>query len=143
MALHKLEEASSMDEKIRFATIALAVCSAMEDSVAALDHTAHVWTEALRLDDSKWNTWLTTEEDLSSPGLRDRILSSSVFGVLLRECRKEASSMSSVTYGRHIESVVLDKVGAEGNKLELSRLLRSVASQGNAIKGQSLVVASY
>lgn len=143
LALQRLPRATSLDDRVRFATIALAVCNAIEDTGASIDYTAQVWAEALRLDEAQWMTWLKTESDLTSSTLRDRMMEGTIFGALLSECRKE-ETMSSVTYGRHIESAVIEKIGGGVSKLEFSRLLRSVTSSpADSIQAQSLVVASY
>jgi hypothetical protein len=134
----------SMEERVRLCTIALTVCVVMEDeSTGFVDHTAHVWAESLRLDAEQWQTWLQTETDLTSERLRDTVLSTTVFGTLLQECRKE-DTLSPVTYGRHIESKVLEKIDGCLPTVELSRLLRIVTARSDyTIRGQSLVVASY
>jgi hypothetical protein len=141
VALMKLTSAGSIDDRIRFAIDALAVCNAIDDSNASLDYTAQVWAEALRLDESKWTNWLKTENDLTSPELKDSMIKDTVFGALLQECRREPN-MSSVTYGRHIESSVLDKIG-NASTLEFSRLLRSATADPDAYQGQSLIAARY
>lgn len=141
LALMKLTGALSKDEQIRFAVAALAVCNSIEESNASLDYTAQVWAETLRLDEAKWTNWLKTESDLASPALKADMLTTTVFGALLEECRRE-QNMSSVTYGRHIESTVLDKIG-NGNTLEFSRLLRSATADPSAYQGQSLIAAKY
>jgi hypothetical protein len=142
LALQRLQEATTMDDRVRFATIALAVCNAMEDASTSIDSTANVWAEALRLDESLWMNWLRMESDLTSRTLKHRVMVDTVFGALLSECRKD-KTMSTVCYGRHIESAVLDKVGGDIAKLEFSRLLRSVTASSDSIQAQSLVVASY
>jgi hypothetical protein len=140
LALQRLQEAPNMEDRVRFATIALAVCNAMEDNTMSIDSTAHVWAEALRLNESLWMTWLQRESDLTSPTLKHRVMGDTVFGALLSECRKD-KTMSTVCYGRHIESAVLDKVGSDISKLEFSRLLRSVTTSSDSIQAQSLVVS--
>lgn len=142
LALQRLQDAPTMDDRVRFATIALAVCNSMDDNSMSIDSTANVWAEALRLDESLWMTWLKMESDLTSRALKHRVMADTVFGALLSECRKD-KTMSTVCYGRHIESAVLDKVGGDVTKLEFSRLLRSVTASSDSIQAQSLVVASY
>ena len=143
LAMRKLPAASSIDDRVRLATIALAVCASMDDDEKAsvLDYTAHVWAECLRLDAPAFTEWLRNESNLTHPDLRERVLRTTVFGSLWLECRKD-DSMSPVTYGRHLETAVIEKIGNE-QKLEFSRLLRSVTTSTDSIKGQSLVVASY
>jgi hypothetical protein len=142
LALGKLTKAgTSIDDRVRFAIDALAVCNAIQDGSASFDYTAQVWAEALRLDEAKWTNWLKTQSDLTSPELKTSMMKDTVFGVLLQECRQE-QNMSSVTYGRHIESAVLEKIGND-NTLEFSRLLRSATADPNAYQGQSLIAARY
>lgn len=142
LALQRLQQVGKTEERVHFTTIALAVCAAMEENELSVGLAAQVWAEALRLDASKWNEWLHSEVDLASSDLRNDILQNTVFGSLLLECRKD-ETMSLVTYGRHIESSVLDKVGGGANQVEFSRLLRSVTSTADSIQAQSLVVATY
>lgn len=142
LALKKLTSAQDRDDQVHFAIDALAVSNAIEDSNASLDYTAQVWAEALRIDETKWSTWMKTENDLSSSTLKQNILEGTVFGALLQECRQE-NNMSSVTYGRHIESAVLEKMGSGASTLEFSRLLRSATADPGAYQGRSLIAATY
>jgi len=143
IAIHKLQTAVSLEDRVRFATIALAVCNAMEDTATSIDYTAQVWAETLKLDEPLWDNWIKTESDLTNESLKERMMDSTVFGALLEECRiAEFSTMSKVMYGRHIESAVLDKLGSS-NPLEFSRLLRSLTANPDAMQGQSLIAAAY
>ena len=143
VALEKLTDTGiiSVEDRVRCAIDALAVCNAIEEGSASFDYTAQVWAEALRLDEAKWTHWLKTRGDLTSPELKMSMMQDTVFGALLQECRQEPN-MSSVTYGRHIESAVLEKIG-NGNPLEFSRLLRSATADPDACQGQSLIAARY
>ncbi len=141
-AVQRLRDSASMDDRVRFATIALAVCNAMDDNAASIESTSQVWAEALRLDKSIWISCFKMESDLTSPALKDRIMEDTIFGNLLHECRREGT-MSTVSYGRHIESAVIEKVGGGIGKMELTRLLRSVTASPDSIQAKSLVVASY
>jgi hypothetical protein len=142
LAMQQLQLTDTMEERVRLSTIALAVCASMDDPTAATDHTAHVWAESLRLNSPQWDQWIKMEIDLTNPKLRERIMVSTVFGTLLQECRKD-ETMSQVTYGRHIEGAVVNKVGSDSGNLEFARLLRSVTRVDDSIQAQSLVVASY
>lgn len=142
LAMQKLPEAASMEDRLEVCLIALSVCGAIDDDErgSVRDYTAHVWAECLRLDAAAFTEWLSTETDLTNPILRQNVLQTTVFGALWLECRKDAN-LNPVTYGRHLESAVIDKIGS-AQKLEFSRLLRSVTAL-EAMKGQSLAVASF
>lgn len=142
LAMQKLPEAASMEDRLEVCLIALSVCGAIDDDErgSVRDYTAHVWAECLRLDAAAFTEWLSTETDLTNPILRQNVLHTTVFGALWLECRKDAN-LNPVTYGRHLESAVIDKIGS-AQKLEFSRLLRSVTAL-EAMKGQSLAVASF
>jgi hypothetical protein len=140
LALQKLVATNNgVEDRVRLATIALAVCAAMEDGKMSLEFTAHVWAECFRLDAALWKQWVQHEDNIS----KERFYQDTVFGVLLEECRKDGN-MAVVCYGRHIETAVLDKIGQnQGSKVEISRLLRSVTVVEDAIQGQSMIVSTY
>jgi len=76
--------------------------------------------------------------------LREDALSSTVFGRLLEECRKDSDSMNKVTYGRHIETVVIDRVQGDDNRESFTRVLRTVAAPAtDSIRADSLMVSTY
>lgn len=140
LALKKLVATSNgVEDRVRLATIALAVCAAMEDGKMSVEFTAHVWAECFRLDSGLWKQWVQHEDAID----KDRFYQDTVFGVLLEECRKD-DSLTGVRYGRHIEAAVLDKIGQNhGSKVEISRLLRTVTVLDDAIQGQSMIVSTY
>eukprot|EP00934_Nitzschia_sp_Nitz4_P007404 Nitzschia sp. Nitz4//scaffold53_size117307//14224//17349//NITZ4_003755-RA/size117307-processed-gene-0.3-mRNA-1//1//CDS//3329554160//7394//frame0 len=140
-AVSRLQQAEVVEDQIRFALIGLAVCAAMTDGQAANSFISVIWAETLRLDSSQWNKWLQTEPDFTSPELRQKILRDTVFGALLMECRKD-NSMYSVTYGRHVERTVIEKVGGTSQDA-FSKLLQCVTAVDDSMQAQSLVVAKY
>jgi hypothetical protein len=65
------------------------------------------------------------------------------FCILLEECRKD-KNLSRVTYGRHFEAAVLDRIlTADLSREGFTRVLRSVAAPAESIQGESLMVSSY
>ena len=145
LALKKLQEALSTDDKVIYGTVGLAVCTALVRKTAGddsrTDSAANIWAACLRLDSHQFKRWLQQETDLTNATLRDTVLKDTVFGVLLEECRKD-SALAEVTYGRHIEKAVMDRIST-GEAPSLVRLLRSVTAPTDSIQGESLVVASF
>ena len=146
LALKKLKDAMSIDDGLVFASVGLAVCTAMNtgNNDEMTESASKVWAECLRLDRLQFVRWLQNENDLTSPTLRDTILKDTVFGLLLEECRKDPA-LSEVTYGRHMEKSVMDHFGVTGQTSQpsLLRLLRSVTAPTDSIQGESLVVAWF
>eukprot|EP00980_Cylindrotheca_fusiformis_P008104 scaffold1727_cov133-Cylindrotheca_fusiformis.AAC.7 len=140
LALKKLVASPNIvEDRVRLATIALAVCAAMQDGKMSMEFTALVWAECFQLDSSLWKKWIQHEDGIS----KESFYRDTVFGVLLEECRKD-DNMAAVRYGRHIEAAVMDRIGqSQGNKIELSRLLRSVTVVDDAIRGESMIVSTY
>ena len=141
IAMDNLQTASSKDERFQICYIALSVCAAMDESSA--EYSAYVWSQSLHLDWNLFSGWIQTEQDLSSPQLRQEVLEETVFGALMEECYNEPK-LRQVTFGRHIENLVMDKLGEKKVRKEMLRLLHSVASNTEtSVSGRSLVVASY
>jgi hypothetical protein len=51
--------------------------------------------------------------------------------------------LREVTFGRHIDSKVMDKLGERSVQRELLRLLHSAISNTDSMLAESLVVSSY
>ena len=142
-SIDRLKDATDLQEKTHFCLIALAVCTSMgEDNPDATDFAALVWAQTLDLDQKLWIEWLKTQPDLTDLGLRQLVLDTTLFGALVKECRK-ADALKDVAYGRHIEGNVLKKLPANMDGNEMARLLRSVTMQKESMQGKSLVVAHY
>jgi hypothetical protein len=142
LALNKLADAYDIDDRVKFALIALAVCTSISDESVVFENTSKVWSECLLLNGAQWTEWSTLGfgEDLQS--VREEALTETVFGVLLRECRKD-HSLAKVTYGRHIESEVIDRVQGDENRESFTRLLRTVATPTDTVVGESMMVSSF
>ena len=147
-AIKKLGESYDKDDQMRLAFIGLTICNFMNDKQAALEQTSRIWAECLLSDGAQWTEWAlegggSSTSDLA--WLRDEALSSTVFGRLLDECRKDYDSMREVTYGRDIESVVIDRVQGDENRESFTRVLRVVAAPAAAdsIRADSLMVSTY
>ncbi|CAJ1951944.1 unnamed protein product [Cylindrotheca closterium] len=137
LALKKLTSGTCMEDRVKFGTVALAVCAAMDDQKIASQYAATVWANCFRLDDTLWNAW-TQHEDIIT---RESFYEDTLFGKLLEDCREEPK-MADVIYSRHIEHYVLDKLDVtDANKTEICRLLRSVTAVDDDIQGQSMIVA--
>jgi len=140
LALTKLDGEQGQENRVSLGMVALVVCASMEDQKIALQYAATIWAECFRLDDSLWNTWTQHEDTIT----KESFYEDTVFGRLLEDCRRTRDEIKNtdVIYGLHIESSVLDKLGvSQASKIEISRLLRSVTAEDDAIQGQSIVVA--
>lgn len=140
LSITKLDEALGFDDRVYLAIAGLTACNSMGDVPNALDQISRIWAECLLTDLAKWTDWAFHEEDLLS--IREEALSETVFGRVLEECRSQ-SSMSRVTYGKHIEASVIDRVQGDENREEFKRLLRAVATPSESIQAESMMVSSY
>ena len=140
MAMTQLAKATNKDDRVRLCLIGLAVCTSLDD--AASDQAAHVWAQTLQLDWDLWMEWIRTQNDLTDVKLRAAVLDNTVFGALLMECRKD-EFLREVTFGRHIDSKIMDKLGERTVQRELLRLLHSAISNTDSMSAESLVVSSY
>jgi hypothetical protein len=140
LAMEQLENATTKDDRVRLCLIGLAICASIDDP--SKSHTTHVWAQSLQLDSDVWLEWIRTQNDLTDANLRELALDSTVFGGLIRECRTDAS-LQDVTYGRHIEHLVMEKMGNDNFKNEMCRLLRSVCANSDIMAAQTLLVSSY
>ena len=147
LAIKKLGESFENEERKRLAFVGLTICNFMDDKQASLDHTSRIWAECLLADGAQWSEWAMDGAGSSSADLawlREEALSSTVFGRLLEECRKD-ESMRKVTYGRDLESVVIDRVQGDENRESFTRVLRVVAAPAaaDAMRADSLMVSTY
>ena len=147
LAIKKLGDCFEEDEQVRLAFIGLTICKYLDDKQASMEQTSRIWAECLLANGAQWNEWAlegggSSNEDLAS--LREQALSSTVFGRLLEECRKD-NDMREVTYGRDIESVVIDRVQGDDNRESFTRVLRSVAAPvaAETIQADSLMVSTF
>jgi len=147
LAMEKLGDTYENDERVRLAFIGLTICNFMDDKQASLEQTSRIWAECLLSDGAQWSEWAmegggNSSDDLA--WLREEALTSTVFGRLLVECRKD-ESMREVTYGRDIETVVIDRVQGNENRESFTRVLRVVAAPAAAdsIQADSLMVSTY
>lgn len=148
LVMNKLENSFEQNERVNLAFVGLTVCNRIDDTTAAMEQTSRIWAECLLADGAKWTEWALEVgfgDDLD--WLRQEALSDTVFGCLLEECRKPTGidSMSKVTYGRDIETVVIDRVQGDDNREAFTRILRAVAAApvDSIIQGQSLMVSSF
>jgi hypothetical protein len=143
LAMKKLQDTFVQEERIRMAIVGLAVCNAMEDQQAAMEHTARFWAECLLCDAARWTEWALEGVGDQIAELREEALATTVFGRLLEECRKD-DALGKVTYGRHIESAVIDRVQGDEGRESLIRVLRGVAAApADSMKMQSMMVSSF
>lgn len=148
LAITKLEDCFNEDDRVRLAFVGLTVCNFMDDDKqVAMEQTSRIWAECLLADGARWTEWGLEGVGRSSTDLawlRDEALSSTVFGRLLEECRTE-DSMKDVTYGRHIEKDVIDRVQGDENRESFTRVLRVVAdtAAADSIRVDSLMVSTY
>merc|ERR1712238_49341 len=146
--MKKLDNSFEQEESVRLALVGLVVCSCIDDdNKFAMEQTSRIWADSLLKDGAQWTEWaLEGGGGGGLAGLRDHALSSTVFGRLLKECRQHASpNMTTVTYGRDIETVVIDRVQGDDNREAFTRVLRTVAAPAadSNIRAQSLLVASF
>jgi len=145
LAIRKLEESHNEDDRVRLAFVGLTVCNFLDDTrAAALEQTSRIWAEALLADGGRWSGWAVDGGSFDPEGLRADALASTVFGRVLNECRKDPC-MKDVTYGRHIEKDVIDRVQGDENREAFTRVLRTVADAAPAesIRVDSLLVSTY
>jgi hypothetical protein len=147
LAMKKLGDSFEKDDQVRLAFIGLTICNFMDDKQASLEQTSRIWAECLLSDGAQWTEWALEGGGSSTADLawlREEALSSTVFGRLLEECRKD-DSMREVTYGRDIESIVIDRVQGNENRESFTRVLRVVAAPAAAdsIRADSLMVSTY
>jgi hypothetical protein len=147
LAVEKLGDSYENDERVRLAFIGLTTCNFMDDKQASLEQTSRIWAECLLSDGAQWSEWAMEGGGNSSDDLvwlREEALTSTVFGRLLVECRKD-ENMREVTYGRDIETVVIDRVQGDENRESFTRVLRVVAAPAAAdsIQADSLMVSTY
>eukprot|EP00535_Pseudo-nitzschia_heimii_P005390 CAMPEP_0197180364 /NCGR_PEP_ID=MMETSP1423-20130617/5005_1 /TAXON_ID=476441 /ORGANISM="Pseudo-nitzschia heimii, Strain UNC1101" /LENGTH=1088 /DNA_ID=CAMNT_0042630435 /DNA_START=171 /DNA_END=3437 /DNA_ORIENTATION=- len=147
LAIKKLGECYDEDDQLRLAFIGLTICKFLDDKQASMEQTSRIWAECLLANAARWTEWAlegagSSSEDLAS--LREEAMSSTVFGRLLEECRKD-DDMREVTYGRDIESVVIDRVQGDDNRESFTRVLRSVAApvSTETIQADSLMVSTF
>jgi len=141
--MKKLENSFEQEESVRLALVGLVVCNCIDnDEKFAMEQTSRIWAECLLSDGSQWTEWALEGGGGDLGWLRENALSSTVFGRLLEECRKD-DSMSKVRYGRDIETVVIDRVQGDDNREAFTRVLRAVAAPADSIQVQTLMVASF
>jgi len=150
LVMKKLDNSFEQEESVRLALVGLVVCSCIDDdNKFAMEQISRIWAESLLKDGAQWTEWaLEGGSGSGLGGLRDHALSSTVFGRLLAECRQQESSspkMTTVTYGRDMETVVIDRVQGEDNREAFTRVLRTVAvpAADSTMQAQSLLVASF
>jgi len=147
LAMKKLGGSFDRDNSVRLAFIGLTICNFMDDKQTALEQTSRIWAECLLSDAAQWTEWALEggrSDSADLAWLRQEALSSTVFGLLLQECRED-DGMRKVTYGRDIEKVVIDRVQGDENRESFTRVLRVVASPAAAdtIKAATLMVSTY
>ena len=147
LAITKLGETFDNEERKNIAFVGLTICNFIDDKQTSLDQTSRIWAECLLADGARWNEWAMDGVGSSSDDLewlREEALSSTVFGLLLEECRRE-SNMRKVTYGRDLESVVIDRVQGDENRESFTRVLRVVATPPTAdtMRANSMMVSTY
>ena len=142
LALTKLSDSYDMEDRVKFAMIALAVCAIVTDENIVFEYTSKVWSECLLLNGAQWTEWshYGVGDDLDI--VREEALSETVFGQVLSECRRD-NSLAKVTYGRHIEAEVIDRVQGDENRESFTRLLRAVAAPAETVVGESMMVSSF
>jgi len=147
LAMKRLGDSYDNDDRVRLAFVGLTICNFMGDKQASLDYTSKIWAECLLADGAQWSEWAmdgagSSRADLAY--LREDALVSTVFGRLLEECRKD-ESMRKVTYGRDLESVVIDRVQGDENRESFTRVLRVVAAPAPAetMQAVSLMASTY
>lgn len=147
LAMKKLGDSFENDDRVRLAFIGLTICNFMDDKQASLEWTSRIWAECLLSNGAQWTDWALEGGGSSTANLaclREEALTSTVFGRLLVECRKD-DNMRNVMYGRDIESVVIDRVQGNENRESFTRVLRVVAAPpaADSIKADSLMVSTY
>jgi hypothetical protein len=126
MAMDKLlNHSATMDESIQLCMVGLSIAKAEDDSNTA----ARVWSLAILKDRFKWEQWITTKEDLTSPALRNLILDTTVFGGLWKLMQGLSLEYHSVQYDTPLEKGVIEALGFDAvGQTEMKRLLRSVTT---------------
>jgi len=147
LAMKKLGDSYENSDRVRLAFVGLTICNFMDDKQTSLDFTSRIWAECLLSDGAQWSEWAMDGFGSSSADLawiREEALVSTVFGRLLEECRKD-ESMRKVTYGRDLESVVIDRAQGDENRESFTRVLRIVAAPAPAetMQAVSLMASTY
>ena len=120
-----LNHSATMDESIQLCMVGLSIAKAEDDSNTA----ARVWSLAILKDRFKWEQWITTKEDLTSPALRNLILDTTVFGGLWKLMQGLSLEYHSVQYDTPLEKGVIEALGFDAvGQTEMKRLLRSVTT---------------
>ncbi|KAG7368897.1 hypothetical protein IV203_031640 [Nitzschia inconspicua] len=142
VAIEKLNEARSIEEQVEIAVVALTLCTTLTDQAAIWENKVKVWTEILLLNGALWSEWARGGFGNDLEYVRGEILDNTVFGSILKECRKD-SNMARVAYGRDMETEVIDRVYGDENRESFTRLLRAVAAPTQTGTGESLMVSAF
>jgi len=135
--MQKLDTSFEQDESVHLALVGSVVCSCIDDdNKFAMEQISRIWAESLLKDGAQWTKWALEGGSGGGGGgsglggLRDHTLSLTVFGRLLEECRQQERSpkMTTVTYGRDMETVVIDRVQGDDYREAFTRVLRTVAA---------------
>jgi hypothetical protein len=141
IAIEKLNETADVQEQVELAVIALSLCENLATDAAKLENKVKIWTESLLLNGAMWSEWALGYVNCLEY-VREEAMSSTVFGLLLSECRKDPN-LDKFSYGRNIEIEVIDRVQGDENRENFTRLLRAVASPVETGTGASLMVSSF
>jgi hypothetical protein len=141
-AIEKLNDATNIEKQVEVAVVALTLCTTLSDEAAMWENKVKIWTETLLLNGAQWSDWARGGFGNDLDYVRDEALNETVFGRLLSECRQD-SNMSRVTYGRDMETEVIDRVQGDENRERFTRLLRAVAAPTESGSGESLMVSSF
>ena len=143
LVMKKLENSFDQEDRVRLAFVGLTVCNFIDDEKVAMEQTSRIWAECLLSDGAQWTEWASEGGGSDLAWLRENALSSTVFGRLLVECRKDEKNMNKVMYGRDIETSVLNRVQGDDNRESFTRVLRTVAAPDDSIQVESLMVSSF
>jgi hypothetical protein len=143
LVMKKLENSFDQEDRVRLAFVGLTVCNFIDDEKVAMEQTSRIWAECLLSDGAQWTEWASEGGGSDLAWLRENALSSTVFGRLLLECRKDEKNMNKVMYGRDIENSVLNRVQGDDNRESFTRVLRTVAAPDDSIQVESLMVSSF
>lgn len=141
IAIEKLGDKSSLEDQVEVAVVALTLCSTLTDEGSVWENKVKIWSELLLLNGAMWSDWARGGFGNDIDFVKGEALDNTVFGLVLRECRNEAS-MARVTYGRDMETEVIDRVQDENHE-SFTRLLRAVADPPTTGTGESMVVSSF
>ena len=128
LALRAVDQKGDASEKASVCFVGLAICSALEESEAAVDGAVAVWCKVITADLEMWKKWLHTETNLADSRLRDVVLQNTAFGLLLDQTRElDSQDWENVVFQAPVvEKRVLAALDPEGRS-GMNRLLRSVA----------------